>query len=112
MFKVISLVILFVSFAALQGHAPSDMEITFDSDDLVLTIVIEHQVGNPETHYVDKVTVSSERREMVVHQISRQDDNQQVTLKYRIPDAKPGMTLTILATCNRVGRLTRSIEIE
>ncbi len=110
--KMLILIGLLVFLAGLQSHAPSDMEISFDAEEQILTLVIMHGVGDHQSHYIGSVTVSQGGKEIIVQQLSRQDDNEKVTLKYRIPEAEKGMTLNIVANCNRTGRMRREIEIE
>lgn len=103
---------LLISLSFLLAHAPSEMEISFDQEEGVLTIVALHNVGNPGNHYVDQVTISQESNQLIVHKISKQDDNDKVTLIYRIPDTESGMKLNIVVSCNRIGKLSREFTIE
>ncbi|MBW6515427.1 MAG: hypothetical protein K0B81_02275 [Candidatus Cloacimonetes bacterium] len=110
--KTIFLMILLLGLSFLMAHPPTEMNITFNEEELLLTIVIEHNVNNPGNHYIDQLTIQHGRNELVVHKMSRQDDNDSVTLVYRLPDVQSGMKLNIVASCNRIGRLTREFEIE
>jgi len=112
MYKIILIMVFILGLSFLMAHPPGEMYISFDNDEMVLTVVIEHNVGNPENHYVDQINITHERRELIVHKMSRQDDGERVTLKYRLPDVQSGMTLTIVAGCNRIGRLNKTFEIE
>ncbi len=96
----------------LWGHAPSDMEFNYETEEQILTVEISHNVRDPESHYVFEVTISNDDQRLVVQQLSRQDDRESVTLRYRIPDAEPGMLLTVVANCNRFGSLTKEYELE
>jgi len=110
--KMFLLLGIILSLALIQGHAPSDLEISFDSEELVLTLVVTHQVGNPTNHHVRTIRVYEGGRELVVQELSRQDDTGSVTLLYRLHGAQAGMVLTVEAECNRVGTLSQEFIIE
>jgi hypothetical protein len=103
---------LLLSLALVRGHSPSGMEITYDAEEMVLTLVVDHQVGNPTNHYVRTVRIYEGNRELVIQEMNRQDDAGSVTLIYRLPDAETGMVLTVEADCNRVGTISQEFIIE
>ncbi len=112
--KVISfiLVCLFVfSFSQAYAHPPSDIKITFDTTTKILQAVIYHQVSNPATHYIYKVDVGLNDKEIITQQISRQDNNSTQTVSYFIPDAKSGDTLSVEGYCSISGSLEKEIKV-
>ena len=104
-----------VLFGVLVGvagaHPPSDIKISYDPQTKMLTAVIEHGVSNPVTHYIKKVDVSLNGKEILQHEISREDNNQTQTVIYLIPDANPGDTLSVEGYCSISGNLTRKITV-
>lgn len=112
MLKMIFFGVLIVLMAGLWGHPPSDIDITFGSEDSILTVYVAHRVANPNNHYIDRVIIELDGNEIIDHQISRQDDGDGVLLEYRLPDTKTGMVLNVITTCNRYGSLSKEIEIQ
>jgi desulfoferrodoxin (superoxide reductase-like protein) len=110
-----SLLILGSSFIILgkaenaYAHPPSDIKITYDSQSKILNAVIIHQVSNPQTHYINKVDIYLNGREIIEHKISRQDNNTEQAVTYLIPDVKAGDRLAVEAYCNISGKLEREI---
>ena len=93
------------------AHPPSSVEITFDVETKIVTAVIKHAVKDAEKHYIEKVDVWLNKKEIITHHISRQDDAVQQTVSYLIPDAQLGDTISVEGYCNFVGKLKKKIEI-
>ncbi len=109
--KLMFLFILTVAMT-LTAHAPSDMTLTYEPETNLLTVEIDHGVRDTDRHYIDNVKLTNEGKEVIIHNISRQENEKGITLIYRIPDIAAGSVLSVTATCNRIGRMTRSIEIQ
>lgn len=112
--KIISfvLVCLFVfSFSFAYAHPPSDITITFDPSTKMLKAVIVHQVSNPVSHYIYKVDVGLNGKEILTQKISRQDNNNTQTVTYLIPDARPGDTISVEGYCSISGSLEKEIKV-
>jgi len=92
------------------AHPPSDIKIKYDPAGKMLEALIEHAVSNPQGHYIKKVDVSLNGKEILSQELSRQDNNQTQTVKYLIPDAKAGDTLAVEAYCSISGKLEKEIK--
>ena len=93
------------------AHPPSDIAITFDASTKILKAVIAHQVNNPNSHFIKKVDIGLNGKEIIEHIISRQDNNTTQTVSYLIPDAKAGDRLSVEAYCNISGKLKKEIKV-
>ncbi len=109
--SVILVCFFILSVSLVYAHPPSNITITFDSKTKMLTAVITHQVSNPATHYIYKVDVGLNGKEIISQQISRQDNNNAQTVSYFIPDAKPGDSLSVEGYCNISGKLEKEISV-
>ncbi len=103
--------VVFFSSTAL-AHPPSDIQLTYDPLTKILKAVIMHNVSNPTNHYIIKVDVGLNGKEIITQQISRQDNNTDQTVSYLIPDAKPQDKLSVEAYCSISGKLEKEITIE
>ncbi len=101
---------LFFTTAAF-AHPPSDIKITFDPTTKMLTAIIYHNVSNPTKHYIKKVDVGLNGKEILTQSISREDNNLTQTVSYLIPDAKPGDTISVEGYCSISGNLTKEIKV-
>jgi hypothetical protein len=104
--------VFFMAIASVAyAHPPSDIAITFDPSSKILKAVITHPVNNVENHFIGKVDVGLNGKEVIEHKISRQDDNSVQTVSYLLPDARPGDTVSVEAYCSISGKLVKEIKI-
>jgi desulfoferrodoxin (superoxide reductase-like protein) len=71
-----------------------------------------HNTSNPESHYINKVDIVLNGKEIIEHEISRQDNNTSQAVSYLIPDAKTGDKLSLEAYCSISGELRKEIEVK
>ena len=98
-------------FSIAYAHPPSDIIITFDPKTKILNAVIMHNVSNPQNHFIKKVDVALNGKEIIEHKLSRQDNNVSQTVSYLIPDAKTGNILSVEAYCSISGKLKKEIKV-
>ncbi len=109
--SVILVCFFVLSVSLAYAHPPSNITITFDMATKMLKAVITHQVSNPSSHYIYKVDVGLNGKEIISQQLSSQDDNKGQTVSYFIPDAKPGDTISVEGYCNISGKLEDEIKV-
>jgi len=107
----IFLIISFFMCSLAYAHPPSDIKITYDSKTKILKAVIMHNVSDAKKHFVNKVDVGLNGREIIAHAISQQDNNIIQTVSYLIPDAKAGDKLSVEAYCNLSGKLEKQVKV-
>lgn len=112
--KIAALVfaIVLAASATAYAHPPSDITITFDAVTKMLRAVIIHNVSTPLTHYIKKVDVAINGKEIIEHSLSRQDNNDSQTVSYLIPDVKDGDTVSVEAYCSISGKLKKEIVVK
>jgi hypothetical protein len=94
------------------AHPPSDIKITFDLKTKMLQAVILHNTSNPVNHYINKVDVGLNGKEIITHNISREDNNVSQTVRYLVPDAKDGDTISVEGYCSISGKLKKQITVK
>jgi hypothetical protein len=107
LFLVFSLAVVSKAYA----HPPSDIKITFDPETKMLRAVIVHNTSNPVNHYIKKVDVGLNGKEIIEHEISKEDNNETQTVSYLIPDAKEGDVLSVEGYCSISGKLEKEIKV-
>ncbi len=95
-----------------HAHPPSDIKITYNPKTKILTAVIAHKVSDVKKHFINKVDVGLNGREVISHAISKQDNKANQTVSYLMPDASPGDVLSVEAYCNLSGKLSREIKTQ
>lgn len=94
------------------AHPPSGIVITFDPKTKILNAVIMHEVSNPVNHFIKRVDIALNGKEIIEHTLSRQDNNVSQSVAYLIPDAKRGDILSVEAYCSISGKLKKEIEVK
>ena len=93
------------------AHPPSAIKIQFDEKSKILTAVIKHRVSNPKTHYINKVDIGLNGKEIQMLPFEKQETNTSQTIKFAIPQAKKGDTLSVEGYCNLGGKLEKEIKV-
>jgi hypothetical protein len=108
---IIFLILSLCVSSAAYAHPPSDIKITYDSKTKILTAVIMHNVSDVKKHYINKVDVNLNGREIISHAISQQDNNINQKVSYLIPDGQAGDKLSVEAHCSISGKLEKEIIV-
>jgi desulfoferrodoxin (superoxide reductase-like protein) len=108
------LVILFfaAALACAYAHMPSDVKVSFDTASKELKLVIMHDTPDLLVHYIGRVNVELNGKEVINDKLTRQENDKSQTLIYKIPNAKAGDIITVYVRCNIIGRLKREIKVE
>jgi desulfoferrodoxin (superoxide reductase-like protein) len=112
--KILLVLVSVVLFCvtSVYAHPPADINIKFDSASKIITAVITHNTANPANHYIAKVDVGLNGKEIISQEISLQDNADNQTVSYLIPDAKKGDVLSVEAYCSISGKLKEEITID
>lgn len=102
--------VFFALNAVAYAHPPSDIKITFDPKTKILNAQIIHDVSNPSTHYIKKVDVAINGKEIIEQSISRQDNSDSQMVSYFIPDAKVGDVFSVEGYCSISGKLEKQLK--
>lgn len=102
------IVLCIIALTALSGyalaHPPSDVTVSYSEKTGDLNVAITHQVDNPATHYVKRVTVWEGTTVLVNQTYTSQPDKSAFTYVYNIPQLKGSVgEVTVDAECSLVG---------
>ncbi|MDD5255378.1 MAG: hypothetical protein PHR11_04930 [Candidatus Omnitrophica bacterium] len=108
----LSFLFLFLAVvSAAYAHPPADIKIIYDPNTRMLTAVIVHDTSSPDSHYIKKVDIGLNGKEIIAQEISRQDNNNEQIVSYRIPNVKKGDMLSVEGYCSISGRLKETITV-
>jgi len=93
------------------AHPPSDIKIQFDPTTKNLSAVVKHRVSNPKSHYIYKVDIGLNGKEIKMLSFKQQETSTSQTVSFVIPEAKKGDTLSVEGYCNLSGKLKKEIKI-
>ncbi|MBD3425792.1 MAG: hypothetical protein GF409_01015 [Candidatus Omnitrophica bacterium] len=112
--KVLIAICLFMLVLS-QGvfaHSPSRIDLDYNPQTSILSVVVFHNVTDPENHYVAKVTVAINGKSLIEDVRTVQDDKDKQTIKYRLPELKKGDSVTVEASCSIQGTHSALLELE
>ena len=104
--KTLFIILVLISFTGVSGASwaqpryTKDMDLKFDNATKQLSIFVPHKVNNPKYHYIPDVTVYLNDNQKVHQYLTRQDDDEGLTLLYRIPEANTGDMISVTASSN------------
>jgi len=102
-------VLLSLGFCGLLfSHPPVDIETKVSGTQIDITV--NHPVGDPNTHYIDKIEVFLNGIKVSEQSFKQQDGNFQKTT-VTVPSLKKGDAVEVSANCNRFGNLRKSTAV-
>ncbi len=107
---LLCLVIMGLPASRLYAHPPEKVILSYDPAAHSLTAEVIHPVGNPGSHFVDRVEVFLNDKKVIEKEPIHQDATG-FSEAYPLPDAKPGDTVKVAAFCNRGGDRSGQIQI-
>ena len=88
-----------------QPRYTKDIDLKFNNATKQLSIFVPHKVNDPKYHYIPDVTVYLNDNQKVHQYLTRQDNDEGLTLLYRIPEADTGDVISVTASSN----MTRTV---
>jgi hypothetical protein len=103
-------------FAMMAGaglaHPPSELVLSYNRTDGMLTVNAPHSVPDGKRHYIEKFTVSVDGGKYYELEAEFQIDNRVSTAVFHMGELKAGAVVEVYAKCNRAGDLKKSLTVE
>jgi hypothetical protein len=110
---VFSVVLFLISFVQLAlAHPPSKIDLSFNLQDHILTVVAEHDTKDVVKHRIDQIIVQLNDNEIIQQTFAIQLDQDEQKATYLIPDAKAGDEIVVTARCSIYGKKKVKITVE
>jgi desulfoferrodoxin (superoxide reductase-like protein) len=93
------------------AHPPKDFIVEYDNQNKILKILVQHQVTNPASHFVEWLTVDLNKKNMIKQNFSSQRSKDLQDALYVFIDAKPADEITVSAQCNVMGGLKKTYTV-
>lgn len=107
---ILMLTIMLVA-SSLFAHPPKDVMLDFISEDHVLTVVVPHSVNNRAKHYIYRIVVELNGKEIIQQNFKSQTNEEEQKVQYVIVDAKEGDKITVTAFCNISGKKKEILDV-
>jgi hypothetical protein len=96
--------------ALVDAHGPSTVHLDYDFGTQVLTVDVSHNVGDPNSHYINQIVVEKNSAHFMTKDYTSQPSISNIVDTFNVP-AVDGDVLTVTAYCNSIGSFTESITI-
>lgn len=107
----LSLVALFaLAMTPVSAHPPTNMTLIYELSSHTLSITVFHAVGDPNTHYIEYVTITKNGAFEVDRNYTSQASATAYLDVFNI-DAVQGDVLQVTAYCNQGGQITDQVTV-
>lgn len=93
------------------AHPPVKIVLDFDQETSILKVAVLHEVKDAVKHFVEKIEVKLNDKEILNQEFLSQLDKENQTAMYVIHDAKSGDRLEVSAYCNVFGKMKEIFQI-
>ena len=105
------LIVFVLLSAKAVAHAPSSMSISYDSETNELVVVITHSVSNPESHYINNITIEKNNNFYRGFDYISQPSGSSFTYNYSDIVGESGDMFSVVARCNLGGQISKSLTV-
>ena len=110
--KFILLVCVFsLITGAAYAHPPSDIQISFDPKTKMLSAVVIHNTSNPASHYIKKVDLGLNGKEVKELDFSKQENNLSQSFIYSLDNVKSKDVISVEGYCSISGKLKKELTV-
>lgn len=95
---------------SVKAHNPSNMSLIYFSTSDELEVTITHNVGDPNTHYIQTVIIRVNGSIDSTHPYTSQPTSSTFVRVYNVT-ANIGATIQVTAECNQGGEITRNLTV-
>lgn len=103
--------IVLVSGSAL-ADPPSRIDVRYDTVTKQFLAVIVHKVSNPLKHYIRKITIFVNDKQVAEQYFTKQSSVSDQQIVFAVPHLKMGDVLKVEAFCNVGGKRAQPIKIQ
>jgi hypothetical protein len=104
------LTLFVINLNVVRAHPPSNLALSYDQKNEILTVSITHVVTDPNQHFIKSVEVDVNGTVILTEIYTSQPNRNTFTYEYSIV-AGEGAIITVTARCNENGGLGRSIIV-
>lgn len=103
--------ILLLSAGFVKADPPKSVNLSYNAETGKLKIESIHKVKNVEEHYIDKIVISVNDKEVKTIKPTKQTSLASDVQEVSVPEIKKGVTVHVSSRCNRFGTKTADLKI-
>ncbi len=96
----------------LMADPPKKVTVTYTKETSTVKVVVFHPVANAATHYVKKITIKVDGKEVKTFNETTQDNNKTDSREVVLKGIKPGSIIEATADCSIMGSKKGKIKVE
>ena len=110
--KSLVCVLLLFTFSIVIAHPASKIKLDFDTETKLLDIRFDHKVADPEKHFIYKIEIELNGKDVIEQNLSLQDTKTGGSLVYKLADAIAGDKIKVMLRCNKSGNKSKTLTIK
>ena len=95
----------------ISAHPASEVTLSYNAETMILKVGFSHKVRIADDHFIYKITVRLNGKDMISQEVGRQSSPEGGELIYKIIDAAPGDRIKVVTRCNKGGNKSAEIVI-
>lgn len=95
-----------------QAHPASAVQLSFDNDTKILTVMAMHKVKDPVQHYIAMITVAIGDNTVITQRFTSQTDATMQKVQYTLIDAKAGDVIKVGTKCSIQGYKEATLTVK
>jgi hypothetical protein len=103
--------LIFLALGMAFAHAPSGLDLAYDTNEHLLVVTIIHSVAKVNNHYVNKIEVTLNGDKIITQKIDSQSSPESQDVQYIIIDAEIGDEIGVTAHCNIIGIKSATLTV-
>lgn len=108
---ILTTILIFISSCGfVYAHSPTNMNLSYNITTKELQVSINHQVSNPNTHYIYNIVIKKNGVTIINQDYSNQPGSS-FTYIYNETSAVEGETIEVTGYCNQGGSIKRQLTV-
>lgn len=98
---ILTIVAIFIANSFVSAHPAKKVNLTYENG--VLKIEALHGVKDPAKHYIKKIVIKVDNKEVKVLDLDQQSSSISEVTEFALPDLKKGAKIQVKTTCSQFG---------
>ncbi len=93
-----------------RAHTPSNMTLSYDYDNQILTVTVIHSVADVNTHYIEQIIINKNSQFVMDRNYTSQASTSSMSDTFNVAAADDDI-LQVTAICSISGQITRQLTV-
>ena len=102
--------LLTIIFVPTRAHTPSNMTLSYDYDNQILTVTVIHSVADVNTHYIEQIIINKNSQFAMDRNYTSQASTSSMSDTFNVAAADNDV-FQVTAICSVSGQITRQLTV-